>query len=187
MIAALWLHTPASWAAELVDIRALWQKQNYKQVITELLQFRDKDFGKTVEVDYMLATRFCRHPGDEDLGQAFLLNILQVYELSAENRQTIANEMKHCPEPVQAEHNQPQQVAFLTLRSTGGGDAGVRGKMFYFVDGPNRAIGGDPLEASQEIPTTEQQAREFRLDDGNAAAEAMMQRLSNIGYQPESL
>ncbi|MEH6651426.1 MAG: peptidoglycan-binding domain-containing protein [Motiliproteus sp.] len=180
-----WLQTPAALAVELADIRTLWHQQSYKQVITELLQFRDTDFGKTVEVDYMLATSFCRHSGDDDLGRAFLLNILQVYELSPENRLKIANEMRHCPEPVQTGQSQPPQMAFLTLRSTGGGDAGVRGKMFYFVDGPNRAIGGDPLEARKEVPATELQARTFRLVDGKAAAKAMMQRLSKIGYQPE--
>ncbi|MEH6628866.1 MAG: peptidoglycan-binding domain-containing protein [Motiliproteus sp.] len=164
----------------LIEIRELWHQQNYKQVITELLQYRDTDFGKTVEVDYMLATSFCRHPGDDDLGRAFLLNILQVYELSKANREAIGNERNHCPE-----QSQPEQMAFLTLRSTGGADAGVRGKMFYFVDGPNRAIGGDPLKARKIIDEKELLARKYIVGTGNAAAEAMAQRLSQIGYQPK--
>tara|TARA_R110001583_G_scaffold184030_1_gene342930 strand:- start:577 stop:2088 length:1512 start_codon:yes stop_codon:yes gene_type:complete len=179
------LFAQSIWALELTEIRTLWQQQNYKQVITELLQYRDRDFGKTVEVDYMLATSFCRHPGDDDLGRGFLLNILQVYELSSENRVRIGNEMNHCPEPVQSDSSEPEQMAFLTLRATGGGDAGVRGKMFYFVDGPNRAIGGDPLEARKEIPAAKLEARKFPLAEGQAAAAAMSQRLTQIGYHPK--
>jgi hypothetical protein len=146
---------PPTQAMELAEIRELWHQEEYLQVINELLQFRDTDFGKTVEVDYMLATSFCRHPGDDDLGRAFLRNILQVYELSDENREKITSEMEdNCPEEAA-----PEQLAFLSSRSTGGLDAGVRGKMFYFVDGPNRAIGGDPLEVLREIPDEELASR----------------------------
>jgi len=179
ILIALVIQAPLVFGVELTDIRTLWQQERYKQVISELLKFRDTDFGKTVEVDYMLATSLCRHPGDDDLGRAFLLNILQVYELSQSNRMAIGNEMNHCPD-----QSQPEQMAFLTLRGTGGGDAGVRGKMFYFVDGPNRAIGGDPLEASREVPATELQARHFVLGKGDDAADAMAARLGDLGYRP---
>ncbi len=175
----LWLGAAPLLAANLEEIRQQWHAANYAQVISELLQYRDTDFGKTIEVDYMLATSFCRHPGDDDLGRAFLLNILQVYELSSQNRSAIHEELTVCPDL-----RQPHQLAFLSSRSTGGGDAGVRGKMFYFVDGPNRAIGGDPLQARGEIPATELQARLFKLGDSGPAATAMDQRLRKLGYQP---
>ena len=181
ILIGLFLHAQAALGTtELDNIRRLWHSENYVQVITELLKFRDGYFGKTVEVDYMLATSFCRHPGDEDLGRAFLSNILHVYELSDANREAINNEKNACSEQIQ-----PQQLAFLTSRSTGGGDAGVRGKMFYFVGGPNRAIGGDPLEASREIPASELASRKFSLIDGSDAKDAMIQRLTEIGYSPK--
>lgn len=179
LLICLWVQVPTAQSLELGDIRNLWINENYLQVITELLKYRDADFGKTVEVDYMLATSFCRHPGDDDLGRAFLLNILQVYELSSENREKIIYELSNCPE-----ERQPEQLAFLTSRSTGGLDAGIRGKMFYFVDGPNRAIGGDPLEVNKEISAGELEARRFVLGDSSAAAAAMATRLSNIGFSP---
>ncbi len=177
IVTCLCLQSQMVWGMELEDIRELWLQENYSQVISELLQFRDEDFGKTVEVDYMLATSFCRHPGDADLGRAFLLNILHVYELSNENREAINNEMEHCPEQLE-----PIQLAFLSSRSTGGGDAGVRGKMFYFVDGPNRAIGGDPLESHTELSGVELESRKIMRGQSHAAANAMAARLTKIGY-----
>ena len=162
-------------ASALEDIRALWFGQAYQQVIAELTSFRDSDFGKNVEVDYMFATSLCRYGTDHDLGRAFLINILRVYELSDENRDAIANELAYCPA-----QSDPEALAFLTSRSTGGGDAGVRGKMFYFLGGENRAIGGDPLEPVEEIPQEVLLSRLVERPNSDLAAQAMIERLARF-------
>ncbi|MEW9799172.1 peptidoglycan-binding domain-containing protein [Alteromonas sp. CYL-A6] len=159
-------------ASTLNGLRALWLQQEYPTVIPRLLDYRDGLFGRNVEVDYMLATSLCRNPGDDDLGRSFLGHILAVYELSTTNRVVIANELNHCPE-----RSAPTEIAFLTNRATGGGDVGVRGKSFYFIGGENRALGGDPLEATREIPDQEIQARLFTASQQTEARQAMQQRL----------
>ena len=173
-------YTTSSSASGLNDIRTLWYDKSYGQVITELLSFRDSEFGKTVEVDYMLATSLCRYGSDHDLGRAFLVNILRVYELSDANRDAIAGELGHCPD-----QNQPENLAFLVSRSSG--DAGVRGKLFYFVDGPNPAIGGDPLESVREIPEVELQSRLIERPNSVVAEREMGERLSALGFNPNVL
>jgi len=168
------LGSSAANASTLAEIKQFWVDRDYPRVITELLAFRDDIFGRNVEVDYLLATSLCRNPGDEDLGEQFFQHILQRYQLSEANRVTVENERRQCRTPTQ-----PVQIAFLTNRSTGGGDAGVRGKMFYWIGGQNRAIGGDPLEAVMEIPQQELAARLFNQDQAAEAVAAMQQRLGN--------
>ena len=162
-------------ALGLEDIRKLWKEGAYPQVIQEALTYRDLVFGKNIEVDYMLATSFCRHTGEEHIGRAFLNHILRVYEISDENRVAITSEQDRCPEQAK-----PVQLAFLTSRSTGGGDSVVRGKSFHFIDkNINRALGGDPAKVIKEIPEQILLARLFKRDDQVSAAKAMAERLGS--------
>ena len=120
VIGAVWMSAVP--ARDLDPVSDLWRSQHYQQVIETLLQYRDEDFAKDAELDYILATSCCRNPGDEELGIALLNNILHVYQLSDENLDKVLEERTRC-----GASSASTRIAFLSSQAAGGVDRGDAG------------------------------------------------------------
>lgn len=164
-------------ASNYQQARDYWQSEDYKNAIDVLMTVRKEPFGKRVDVDYMLATSLCRYKDFHGLGRKYLTRMLRVYPLSDDNIAIVAKEILNCPDQAK-----PVYVAFNSGRAM----AGVSGKSFYFLDGPNDAIGGNPLQVLKPIPKNEIAHRLVNLDQANIAEKRLKDRLKAIGYRPKT-
>lgn len=164
-------------ASNYQKARDYWQNENYENAIDALMTVRKEPFGKRVDVDYMLATSLCRYQDFHELGRKYLTRMLRVYPLSDENLTIVAKELRNCPDPAK-----PLYVVFNSGRAM----AGVSGKSFYFLDGPNEAIGGNPLQVLKPIPKSKISQRLVNLDQKSIAEKRLKDRLKAIGYRPKT-
>ena len=177
MLLAFHLGVSSSAAAAPTDLdsmRSLWREAKWSEVLPLLLQYRDKPYGRTPEVDYMIATSCCRVEGLRDDAEKFFRWILYSYSLDNAQREAVTAQMRQC-----APTNQPVQIAFSTERA-GSGNVGVRGKTFYWL---NQAEGvplaSDPVRVTRAIPRRELEARLFPPSEGDRAVQSVQRLAGN--------
>src|SRR5262245_31418299 len=84
-VVAMLVAAPAFSAAAQPDVAAfarakrLWMQQDFPAAYEALKQYRDVDYGRSFEVDFMLGTCACRLPGRIERGAAFLEWISYAY------------------------------------------------------------------------------------------------------------
>ncbi len=166
-------------AMTMDDLINRWRSADYSGVLPQLVAYRTTPYGRNVQVDYMIATSLCRSGDAESLvlGQKFLHRILAAYELTAENRQQIKNEIASCMETGVTQKS-PEVIAF----AIGHADVGVRGKTFYWLDQQNGPLGGDPIQSLREIDKSELEARRFPPTQQRKAV-ARIRQLAGTGFQ----
>jgi len=157
----------------LDTIRGEWKSGSYQHVLDRLFEYRELAYGKTAEVDYMIATSACRLPGMEKWGSQFFHWILNYYNLETANRQRIQNEMNMC-----ASNIAPQAVNFSSRWSTMG-SAGVSGKAYYWLNSENSALSNNPVKVIRELSYEELNRRLFPPGQGDSAAAATRERVGS--------
>jgi len=128
------------------------------------MKFRDGDYGRRVEVDFMLGTSACRIPVRIVYGYNMLERRLLKYALTAQTRRTVLGEMRTCKETAQ-----PTQIVisladlglFSTSISTGAGTrnaadhrvAGIRArtKTFYWAGRKEQPASSYPIRRTREM------------------------------------
>lgn len=128
---------------ELSALRELWRAGAYEEVIIKGSELRERPFGKTLELDYMLGTSFCRLPGQRADGVKFLAWCLSNYQMTAEDKATIMQERDRCAQAAPAAPS--AAIMSMSVKSSVSAGAGVSGKMFHYLDG-NQAFGATTIQ-----------------------------------------
>jgi hypothetical protein len=147
----------------------MWKNKQYLEVIQILKEYRQGPYGKTPEVDYMIASSMCRLPGYESKGQQYFQWLLYNHRLDERSRGQVIEEMRNC-----ASAQTPVVINFVVVRS--GAGARVGGKMFYSWQGGDLPISTVPVQVLREIPAGEMAQRLVPLSDP-AKAIRMVKRL----------
>ena len=143
---------------ELADIVEMWKRKEYLNVVQILKEYREGPYGKTPEVDYMIASSLCRLSGFEIKGQQYFQWLLYNHRLDARSRNQVLEEMRNC-----ASAQAPIVINFVVVRS--GAGARVGGKMFYPVTSPDLPVSSVPVEVLRDIPEAEMARRLVPLSD----------------------
>src|SRR5262249_37473486 len=122
------------------------------EVVQVLKEYRQGPYGKTPEVDYMIASSLCRLPGYESKGRQYFEGLLYNHRLDESSRPQVLGEMQNLASP-----QMPIVINFVVVRS--GGGARVGGKMFYSVGDPNLPLSTVPVTVLRDIPASEMAER----------------------------
>lgn len=134
--------------SELIDT---WRSGRYEQAALGLLDYRATPYGRNVQVDYMLATSFCRIDGSAAIGRDYFTHLLRVYDLPNTSRKQVIKEQRACTTTTTG-GGAPLQVTFLTgARSSAGMGGGVRGKMFHGSAPKDAPLASDPVTVVEAI------------------------------------
>lgn len=153
--------SPTRAQADLEPIIQVWKQGQYGEALQALKAYRDQPFGKTAEVDYMIASSMCRIPGLEETGQKYFGWLLYNYPLDKVSRSRVVADMKNC-----ASTNQPVVINFVVVRT--GTGARVGGKMMFPVKNSGLPVTSVPVKVLREIPASEMATRLFPLSDPSA-------------------
>jgi hypothetical protein len=135
-IVAMLVAVPAFSAAAQPDVAAfarakrLWMQQDFPAAYEALKQYRDVDYGRSFEVDFMLGTCACRLPERIERGAAFLEWISYAYSdrLTDEGKRVVNDELTLC----RANARSPRTPASLpSLRQMVTAGAVLSGKTYY--------------------------------------------------------
>lgn len=180
LLAAALLTLPLTAAAqpadkiELPDLIAQWKQGKYADVFKLLLNYREQPYGRTVLVDYMIATSACRVAEFRQDAPKLFRWILSHYSLNPEHRSIVEGEAQVCgssPTP---------SLVLLSAARVGSGGVGVRGKTFYWVD-QDLPLGSEAVQVVRQIPLEELESR--RLPPGRAGeARQRIQELAGAGF-----
>ncbi|MDH3890064.1 MAG: DUF1570 domain-containing protein [candidate division Zixibacteria bacterium] len=109
-----------------------WEGEQYKQTVELLADCRADEFGRNLDVDYMLATSYCRLPDTKDLGIEWFKWILDRYALDNTTKEIIESEMEECGKSTQGRFR-GRHVRKIIAHIAGGRAAGIdyRGKTFF--------------------------------------------------------
>jgi hypothetical protein len=136
----------------LQQVVEMWKNKEYLQVVQVLKEYRQGPYGKTPEVDYMIASSLCRLPGYEGKGKQYFQWLLYNHRLDDRSRSQVLEEMQNC-----ASAQIPIVINFVVARS--GAGARVGGKMFFPVSSPDLPVTSVPVTVVREIPTSEMAER----------------------------
>jgi len=119
----------------------LWHEGNFEGAYSLLSRYRDKEFGRSFDVDYMLGTSACQIPDHRERGALFLGWVLYAYgdKLTQEGRDTVAAEIRRCQSII--ENGNGNDARKSPPRDNIIPAAGVRalGKSYFWID-PRRQI-----------------------------------------------
>jgi len=174
----LFLFVPLHRAAadeDLNHLYTLWTQGQYRDVATGAIEYMRKPYGKSPVAFYLLASSLCRIPEYQDQSKKYFLLMLNRFSLDLKSREQVEKEMRECSP---ANEKKPAQIIFITQR-TGGGVAGVKGKMYYWLDSENSPLVSDPAEIIRTIPAEEFKARLFEVSKATDARRALSKRVGN--------
>lgn len=163
--------------SRLPDLIARWKAGSYASVLKPLLDYRKQPYGRTVLVDYMIATSACRVAEFRQDAEKFFRWILKNYSLSPEHRRTVEEESRLC-----SSSPAPSLILLSAVR-TGSGAVGVRGKTFYWID-QDMPVGADTVEVVRQIPIEELEARRHPPDRAREGMQ-QMRELAGSGFAVE--
>ncbi len=112
------------------DLKKLWADGKYEEVLPLLGEYREAPGGKTMQIDYMIATCLCRLPGRAADAANYFDWVLKKYVLDEPTRQRIESDAAACA-------GQLGIGSLLVLpRPAVNGQIvpGVAGKGFYYPD-----------------------------------------------------
>jgi hypothetical protein len=153
-------------ATDFQQAVGMWKNKQYLEVIQILKEYRQGPYGKTPEVDYMIASSMCRLPGYESKGQQYFQWLLYNHRLDERSRGQVIEEMRNC-----ASAQTPVVINFVVVRS--GAGARVGGKMFYSWEGGDLPISTVPVQVLRDIPASEMVQRLVPLSDPVKAISAV--------------
>lgn len=160
----------ASATDEIKSMQQMWKDGQYKEVALKLIEYRKGPYGENAVVDYMLASSLCRIPEYEKRAAKYFQWILAYYSLDNSSREKVIEEMKECsPESA----TKPVTIVFMTQRS-GSGSAGVKGKMYHWLDSDYAPLTSDPVEVIKDIPLETLQKRLFYVSQKDEAVDSVM-------------
>jgi hypothetical protein len=154
--------TTAAAVTDFTRVVELWKNKQYLEVVQILKEYRQGPYGKTPEVDYMIASSMCRLPGYETKGQQYFQWLLYNHRLDERSRVQVIDEMRNC-----ASAQTPVVINFVVVRS--GAGARVGGKMFYSVRSADLPVSSVPVQVLREIPASEMAGRRVPLSQSAKA------------------
>jgi hypothetical protein len=162
---------------ELSKIRAMWEShRQYREVLQLLIAYRERPYGRTAEVDYMIATSACRVPGLQDAASKHFRWILDNYNLTASQRAVVETERQSC-----ASGGAPSAAPIGTLLA----HAGVGGKEFSWFGSELTPVTTDPVTVVRAIESAELSSRLFLISDQKSAA-SRIRELAGPGFRVEA-
>ncbi|CAN5848014.1 hypothetical protein BH18ACI4_BH18ACI4_17240 [soil metagenome] len=159
-------------AEKLSDLRIIWKAGRYGEVLSRLQVFRDQPYGKTAEVDYMIATSLCRTSEPVRAKKRFQW-ILDSYRLDDSRRKAVEDAMRQC-----ASNTKPRALPSLAVTTSALASVGVSGKSGYDItraSTPHYAgkvipLTSESAELVRDIPIEEFEKRLFHVSEKDAAA-----------------
>ena len=110
---------------KLGELRVIFSNRRYAEVLTRLYNYREQPYGKTAEVDYMIASCLCR-TGSVDKAKTRFDWILKRYRLAGTQRKVVEDGLRQCSGAGQSapgSFREPTMTSRATER-----EVGVRGK-----------------------------------------------------------
>jgi hypothetical protein len=146
----------------LSPAKRLWVQQDFPAAYEALKRYRDSDYGRSFEVDFMLGTCACRLPERRERGAAFLewVNYTYFDQLTNEGRRVVDAELSLCranARPLSI----PASLPVMRQQMVTAG-AQIQGKMYY-------GEGGQPSSTYlvRAVPLPEGRARARWIERGN--------------------
>jgi hypothetical protein len=141
-----------------------WERQDYQAAFGSLREFRERPYGRTLEVDYMLGTSACRISQQRTWGANVLQWISYAYELTPQGQAKIERELQLCRAEDTASPAPPSPDAGRMVT------AGVfsRGKSFHWLDQKTAVTSYAPSHI-REVTSSELSARLIRTNDKQGA------------------
>ncbi|SMD32725.1 hypothetical protein SAMN04488029_1076 [Reichenbachiella faecimaris] len=159
----------------------LYEQGRYKDVYSEALSLRKKEYGKSATVDFFIAKSLCAG-GQKDKSIEWFDYILKNYKIEAESKKKIGNDRTSCarPNPSIADRGTFDLDILQTLASMETPESTSRGK------GGSTSFDCDKSPESfitkYKVSEEELQSRLFALNESNAAI-SKFQRILGPDYQ----
>lgn len=160
---------------EIKSIQQMWNDEQYREVALKLIEYRKGPYGENAVVDYMLATSLCRIPDFKERAAKYFQWILAYYSLDSTSRRKVIKEMQEC---AQKSDTKPETIVFMTKR-VGSGSAGVKGKMYHWLDSDYAPLTSDPVEVVKDIPIETLQKRLFDASQKDEALDSIKKIVTN--------
>jgi hypothetical protein len=151
-------------AADIDELRTLWQAGEYQAVLPQLLNYQDQPYGRNEEVFYMIGTSACRIAGMQELGARCFQWMLDNYRLDEDSRRKVKKEAEIC-----LTTERPIMVVLAAGHRTTSGTAGISSKMFHWIDQKNVPLGDDSAKIVRQIDPAVFESRLFDVDEMAAA------------------
>jgi hypothetical protein len=151
----------------LSDAKRLWAQGDFAEAYEVLKQYRDTDYGRSFEVDFMLGTSACRLLERRTRGAAFLEWVSYAYsdQLTEEGVSVVAHELSSCRSPVSSTVSPNSPPATGRMVTAG---ASLSGKTFYWLNRDDRA--GITTVLAKAVPLPAERILERRVSLGNGEA-----------------
>jgi len=156
---------PAAAQDDMNRLRQLWKSDQYSDAVVLAAQIRDQLFGRTAELDYIVATSLCRLPGHAAEGKSYFDWCLEYYHLDDHSIAVIDSERQACSEA--AVTAAPKVIGVMTTKGSAISGTGVSGKLFH---NPNETIRSTPLEIVAPKSAEELKARLTPASEPDSAA-----------------
>ncbi len=174
----------------LSELRVIFSNQRYAEVLTRLYDYREQPYGKTAEVDYMIASCLCR-TGDREKARARFNWIINRYRLEPKQRAVIEEGLRQC-----SASSSLRPAAFREATVTSRASerrvsvSGKGGTITEFnpiarVAGSVVPVTSETAELIRDIPSEEFEARLFDLSQKDEAVRSV-KKLAGPNYQVES-
>ena len=144
--------------------KAVWLTRDYPAAYTRLNNVRKLPYGRTVEVDFMLATSACQ-TGRRPEGLALLAGLLANKSLKPGARGAVRQQIGHC------QGSGGGAPVIVLVSGSSPSTSGGYGKTFYWLD-KNSPIASYPAIRKTEIDPAALDARLHARADGGAALRA---------------
>ena len=174
----------------LSELRVLFSNRQYAEVLTRLYEYREQPYGKTSEVDYMIASCLCR-TGSMDKARIRFDWIIKRYRLAEAQRRVVEDGLRQCSAGGQS---RPPSFREPTVTSRASErDVGVSGKggtitrrdPITRVVGPVVPVTSESAELIRDIAPEEFESRLFGLSQ-RAEAIQSVKGLAGLNYRVES-
>jgi hypothetical protein len=146
----------------LAIAKRLWAQQEFALAYESLKRYRDFDYGRSFEVDFMLGTCACRMAERRERGAAFLEWVRYTYSdrLTDEGRQVIAAELALC----RANTRSPPAPASLpAARQMVTAGAQLQGKTYYYGNRDQPSL----TRLARAVPLPQERIRERWIKIGD--------------------
>jgi len=161
------LPTPGLADADYDHLYGRWRAGQYAEVVSPLLDYRERPYGRCAQVDYLIATSLCRMPGFESDGAAFF-SIVLGYNLERSSRQVVEREMGHCNEPT------PPSPTDVVAARRGAAGVEFHGKMYPLSHPPPGVpVTAERIQIDRVMSEAELAARRFAPADSDSAEQAV--------------
>lgn len=172
----------------LSDLRVIFANRRYAELLTRLSNYREQPYGKTAEVDYMIASCLCR-TGNVEKAKTRFVWIINRYRLADTQRRVVEDGLRQCSAGSQSfppSFQEPTVTSRASERDVGvSGKSGGSFNAITRVAGATVPVTSETAELIRDIAPEEFESRLFPLSQ-RAEAIQSVKKLAGPNYKVEA-